>query len=442
MSFLDIYSFNSLNLMQKVTVHRDPVAKINSGIRDLDNLIDSLYVGDNVVWEVEAGTSPEIFVLNFIKQSFTEQRNVIYISFNKSPYSIFQQIGGVPLKDNFVLLDCFTSGKGKNDRTFTKFYENSTNSNVIRVEDPKNIELFTSLLNSFEDKFQSGGRYVFDSLTGMQDLWGDENRTYKFFTYLCPRLYDLGTVAYWILEKDAHSQKFKANLRHITQVVLELYKRKDKLWIKALKLEGRPNRDAFKPHSYEIEEKTISITSARKEPQFDIGTKIKELRTYAGMSQKELAERVDLTPSFISQLESNQITPSLHSFIQICNVLGVTLSDTLEKKSGDVPWLIKKENVFKNPIYKNGNFRQFNIIKNKSISGTLIIIEPYAKIKNEVIPSEGSKLIYILKGDVSININGHIEILKSGDSVYITDEMPSILKNEGGDNAEILLVSS
>jgi transcriptional regulator with XRE-family HTH domain len=428
--------------MQKVTVHRGPVTKINSGIPDLDNLIDWLYVGDNVVWEVEAGTSPEIFVLNFIKQSFAEQRNVIYVSFNKSPYSVFQQIGDVPFQDNFVLLDCFTSGKGKNDRTFTKFYDNTINSNVIRVEDPRNIEQFTSLLNSFEDKFQSGGRYVFDSLTGMQDLWGDENRTYKFFTYLCPRLYDLGTVAYWVLEKDAHSQKFKANLRHITQVVLELYKRKDKLWIKSLKLEGRPNRDAFKPHSYEIAGKTISITSARKEPQFDIGTKIKELRTHAGMSQKELAERVDLTPSFISQLESNQITPSLHSFIQICNALGVTLSDTLEKKSEDIPWLIKKEKVFTNPTYKNGSIKEFSIIKNGSMSGTLIVIEPYAKVKSDVIPSEGKKLLYILKGDISININGQSEILKSGDSVYLKKEVPSILKNEGGDTAEILLMSS
>ena len=41
------------------------MTKIYSGITDLDNLIDSLYAGDNVVWEVEAGTSPELFVHEF-----------------------------------------------------------------------------------------------------------------------------------------------------------------------------------------------------------------------------------------------------------------------------------------------------------------------------------------------------------------------------------------
>jgi transcriptional regulator with XRE-family HTH domain/KaiC/GvpD/RAD55 family RecA-like ATPase len=418
------------------------MTKIYSGIKDLDNLLDSLYIGDNVVWEVEAGTAPEIFILNFIRRSFSENRNVIYVSFNKSPHTIFQKIAEIPSKEKFILLDCFTAGKGKNDRAFTKFYDNNMDSNVIKVDDPRNLDNFTSLLNSLEDKFQSGGRYVFDSLTGMQDLWGDENSTYKFFTYICPRLYDLGTVAYWILEKDAHSQKFKANLRHITQVVLELYKRKDKLWIKALKLEGRPNREAFKPHSYEIGDRTISITSVRKEPFFDIGTRIKELRTKVGISQKELADKVDLTPSFISQLESNQITPSLYSFMQICDALGVSLSDILEKRSEETQWLIKKEKVFSNPLFKESGMKGFGIVKNGDMSSVLIVIEPYAKVKGQILPSTGRKLLYVLKGDISVIINGKGEILRTGDSLYLKEEVTSLLKNEGGASAEILLLSS
>lgn len=417
------------------------MSKIFSGIRDLDNLIDSLYVGDNVVWEVEAGTSPEVFVLNFIRQSFSEDKQVIYVSFNKSPQTILQQIGEIPPQASFTLLDCFTSGKGKNDKAFTKFYENAVYAHVRKIDDPKNIDKLTSLLASLEDSFPSGGRYVFDSLTGMQDLWGDEHRTYKFFTYLCPLLYDLGTVAYWLLEKDAHSQKFKANLRHITQVVLELYKRKDRLWIKALKLEGRPNREAFKPHSYEIAGKSITISSVRKEPSFDVGTRIKELRTKIGMSQKELAEKVDLTPSFISQMESNQITPSLNSFIQICNILGVSLSDMLEQKPEDAPWLIRKAKVFDRPFFKNGGSSGFSIVDDARLSGALIVIDPHAKMKSELLPKEGFSLLYVIKGDISVLVDTQQETLGPGDSLYFTKGAPTQLKNEGGDAAELLMIS-
>lgn len=417
--------------------------KISSGIRDLDSLIDSLYIGDNVVWEVDSGTSFELFIQNFMRQSFEENQNVIYVSFNKSPHSIFQQIGNAPSQETFILLDCFTSGKGKNDRAFIKFYENYLGTNVIKVDTPSNIAHFTNVLNSLEDNLPSGNRYIFDSLTGMQDLWGDENSTYKFFTYICPRLYDLGTVAYWILEKEAHSQAFKANLRHITQVVLELYKRKDKLYLKAVKLEGRSHREAFKPHLYEIDGKSILIVPTRKDLFFDIGTKIKELRTKIGMSQKELADKVDLTPSFISQLENNQINPSLNSFIQICNVLGVNSSALLEEKnSEDAQWLIKKEIIFSHLSLNEHGLKGYDIVKNGNVSGTLIVFEPHTKIERPFIPAIGTKLIYVLKGNLSVVINNKGEILRSGDSLYLKEEVSSLWKNEGGDTAELLLLCS
>jgi Nif-specific regulatory protein len=65
-------------------------------------------------------------------------------------------------------------------------------------------------------------RYVFDSLTGMLDLWGDEENVVRFFGHICPRLYDLNTIACWLLEKGAHSPSFLAKIRHITQVVFDV----------------------------------------------------------------------------------------------------------------------------------------------------------------------------------------------------------------------------
>jgi quercetin dioxygenase-like cupin family protein len=62
--------------------------------------------------------------------------------------------------------------------------------------------------------------------------------------------------------------------------------------------------------------------------------------------------------------------------------------------------------------------------------------------KGQAIPSEGKKLLYVLKGDVYVIIDGKGETLRSGDSLYLKQEVISLLKNEGGDSAEILLLSS
>lgn len=414
--------------------------KISSGIRDVDRLTDSFYVGDNVVWEVDAGTSFRIFTRNFIRQAARDGVKTVYISFNRSPQSVIKDLGESLITENFLLIDCFTAGKGKNDNTFLKFYESKTKLDIIKVEHPRKIEEFTETLNSIEDRFP-GSRYVFDSLTGMQDLWASEDDTYRFFTYMCPRLYDLDTVAYWTLEKEAHSQKFKANLRHITQVVLDLYKRREKLYIKALKLEGRQNREAFKPHAYEINGSEITVTGEDRESLSDIGTRLKEARIRAGLNQKELAGRVDLTPSSISQLESNQISPSLSSFMQICQALGVEPSAFLDNRTEEkTPWLFRKGDILSTPLPSEGDVKIYSITPDEKISARLAVFPPETRIRGHFIYQRKEELIVMLRGNISVKVEGKEETLHKGDCVYLKDAFPSEWKNEGGDEAELLVV--
>src|SRR5512139_3225914 len=121
--------------------------RISSGIPTLDTLIDSFHVGDNVVWELEAGTSFSVFIRSFLAQSFRDEQKVIYVSFNRSPQTVLNDLGAITAPEHFMLIDCFTAGKGKNDSTFLKFYEKAVTRNVVRIEDPRNIERFSSTLN-------------------------------------------------------------------------------------------------------------------------------------------------------------------------------------------------------------------------------------------------------------------------------------------------------
>jgi len=346
--------------------------------------------------------------------------------------------------EKLTILDCFTSGKGKSDRAFLKFYETEhpNFANIIKVNRPGDISFFSETLNTIQDKLPEGARYIFDSLTGMQDLWGDENSTYKFFTYMCPRLYDLGTVAYWMLEKEAHSQAFKANLRHITQVVLELYKKREKLYLKALKLEGRTSREAFKPHSYEIEDNSIFIIPPKKEPSFDIGSKIKNARTKLGLSQKDLADKIGLTSSFISQLENNQISPSLNSFFQLADVLGISPASLLqnEKKPADVRWLIKGDSVRKNLYEREKGYSIFNITSGDKASAYIAVIDPDTELYRHFLTFKKEELIHVIKGSIFVKVENTEKELKAGDSIYLKDSLPSLWRNISAGEVELLVI--
>jgi len=416
--------------------------KVSTGIPSLDVIIDSIYVGDNVVWEVESGTQYHLFIKNFIRQSFAERQHVVYVSFNRSPQSVLQRIADVIDLERFTFIDCFTSGKGKNDATFGKFYDRLPQGlAIIRVEHPKNVDEVTQIINDLEDRLPPAARSIFDSLTGMQDLWGSEDETYRFFTYMCPRLYDLGTVAYWILEKEAHSPKFKANLRHITQVVLDLYKRREKLYMKAVKLDGRQDREGFKPHCYEIDGETIIVTVPKKETAHDIGGKIREVRLRRNMSQKELADKIGLTPSFISQLENNQISPSINSFLQICAALDMNPGGILESDQQDIRWLISRHDVQARAVPLADGVTSSLILDDERYTVRVITIGPHSGLSRHFTVHDRSELFYVAEGVVQVTIGGKEQKLIAGDSVAITDQIPTAWRNEGGEAVRLIAVA-
>jgi transcriptional regulator with XRE-family HTH domain len=56
-----------------------------------------------------------------------------------------------------------------------------------------------------------------------------------------------------------------------------------------------------------------------------LGTAIKDLRQESGLRQKELASRVDVTQSYLSQIENDRKEPNLSTLRRIAQELGVSL---------------------------------------------------------------------------------------------------------------------
>ncbi len=200
---------------------------LSTGVPSVDRLLGGLQGGDNVVWELDSGAPADVLMRRFAS---TAERSgcVVLISFNRSPQSILRTYGSSAGGGRFVLVDCFTSGKGSGDKIFWDFYQTDQaerarrEARIIRVAKTQDPEKVVETLEGLEAEIEGRASYIFDSLTGMLELWSEEQRALSFFTHMCPRFHDLDTVAYWLLEREAHSEQFLANLRHIAQVVVAL----------------------------------------------------------------------------------------------------------------------------------------------------------------------------------------------------------------------------
>ncbi len=201
------------------------VRKATTGIAEVDRAIGGVVSGDNLVWEVDSGVAGDHFISSFVTACEAGAIPVVYVSFNRSPQTIATRYARLMSPKRFLLIDCFSSGKGNGDEMFLKFFDNPARPAEhapVHIADPSDPSRLEQALMAAGTRSGHPANYVFDSLTGMLDLWGDENRVLRLFGHLCPRLYDLSTLAYWLVEKEAHSESFLAKVRHITQVLIEL----------------------------------------------------------------------------------------------------------------------------------------------------------------------------------------------------------------------------
>ncbi|MDY6971039.1 MAG: helix-turn-helix domain-containing protein [Thermodesulfobacteriota bacterium] len=423
--------------------------KISSGISWLDQLLGGgIFIGDNVVWYDEVGSLAPVFYLNLMKVSKALKKQIIYVSFDRSLKNLLDLLG--PLADNRMLtiLDCFTYGKGEGADVFLEFYEGNASQlpcQIIRVDEPNNADHVTGAFYGLHKTMKGDVRFIFDSLTGMQELWGGEEHIIKFYSHSCPRLYELNTVAYWVVEKGVHSQRFKAHINKIAQVAIDLSLKRGKTSLAVIKAEKRDINTLNKPWHYWSKGLDVSFDSGNRAPSgIDLGTRLKRLRNKRGLSQTELARLVGVTASSISQVESNQIYPSLPALLKMAEILSVEVSsffDELEGGTGRV--------VFRG---SEAVEVQFPNLPRESIHGKimtpmdfepkaepyLIEIPPGKSLPSHFFIHKGLEIGYLLSGTLHFKLEKSTSTILSGDMVYLTSEMPSQWKNPGPDAAKLL----
>jgi transcriptional regulator with XRE-family HTH domain len=69
----------------------------------------------------------------------------------------------------------------------------------------------------------------------------------------------------------------------------------------------------------------------------DIGARLREERGRVGISQRQLARRIGLSASLISQIESGQSKPSVSTLYSIVTELGVSVDDLFRSGNGVAP---------------------------------------------------------------------------------------------------------
>ena len=173
----------------------------------------------------------------------------------------------------------------------------------------------------------------------------------------------------------------------------------------------------------------------------DIGKRIKELRSQYGLTQQELADRLELTKGFISQLERNQNSPSVSTLLDIIQCLGVTPAEFFTDEEPE-QIVFKSGDYFEKADDEKNSLIEWiipNAQKNE-MEPIRLTLEPYGSIYPDL-PHEGEEFGYVLSGQVKIHLGQKVHQAKKGDAFYFTPSKKHYLE-AGKHGAVVIWVTS
>lgn len=150
------------------------------------------------------------------------------------------------------------------------------------------------------------------------------------------------------------------------------------------------------------------------------------------MSLRGLAQKAQLSPSFISQLERDLSRPSVVSLKQIADALGVRvhqlLVDTDDGSSS--PVLLRQSD---RPTWELAQTRYQLLVRpgGHLMQPQLVTYEPGAEMGAHPVTHEGEEFGMLLEGYSELRLGDEIFDLEPGDSVYFDATIPHNLRNKG-----------
>ena len=174
----------------------------------------------------------------------------------------------------------------------------------------------------------------------------------------------------------------------------------------------------------------------------EIGQKIKRLRVGLNLTQEELADRTELSKSFISQVERDLTSPSIATLVDILQALGTDLKEFFDDET-DRQVVFHDADYFEKIDEETGTRTEWiipNAQKNE-MEPIRITLRAEGRTRTED-PHEGELFGYVLAGSVVIHIGQQSFRAKKGESFYFRPTGVHYLVNSGKTEGKVLWVST
>ncbi len=175
-------------------------------------------------------------------------------------------------------------------------------------------------------------------------------------------------------------------------------------------------------------------------PGRHLSERLRQARTAQSLSLRQLAPRVGVSASFISQIETGKVQPSVNTLYSLASELGLSIDDLLDSsgsgadENADEPVLVQRAEDRK--IIELGRGVRWERLTSAAEPGIDFLYVVYAPGSESVPPHtrhrhSGREWGHVIRGTLVVEVGDRTHLLGPGESVMLDSTIPHRLHNPG-----------
>lgn len=173
----------------------------------------------------------------------------------------------------------------------------------------------------------------------------------------------------------------------------------------------------------------------------EVGPRLRAHRLRLGLSQRELARRAGVSNATISMIEADHVSPSVSALRQILSALGIGIAEFFAAAAERSEQVVFRAGELTEIAGGAVSYRQVGAnLKGRALQMIHERYKPGAQSGAKMITHQGEEAGLVIKGRLSLEVEGRRYELQAGDAYYFDSRKPHAFRNAG--DGELVVVSA
>ena len=193
------------------------------------------------------------------------------------------------------------------------------------------------------------------------------------------------------------------------------------------------------------------LTSTLREglDAYAIGPKLRDLRLKKKMGLVELGKHTSLSPAMLSKIERGRLFPTLPTLLRIALVFGVGLDYFfIGAREKPVVGIVRRRERLRFPDRPGAreaayHFESLDFAAVERRFNTFLADFPAVAVERMRLHQHpGGEFLYVIRGTLSVHIDGDEHVLETDDSMYFDSSVPHGYRRHGARACNALVVTA